>query len=251
MEERQHLVNLLSTNFGIDLYPKSDGRVEIPKHIISSVGWDSLELVYMSSDMYENIYISSDCSLLDIAEGEVAASVAVSHGRLRIPAGFLKKIGLLNRNLVAVSDMSGTLYIKPDNSNSGDALVEIINNLNEDVVKQLSKALSGLTENYIPNMELVRVSVNQSELPLAELFMLEGNENSSFVFRPINNPYKFKCCWVDKVPLISKSDNEHTATLYLIPGIKRIKKDKGGGIPGFLIIDETTFGKICYIIKKK
>ena len=250
MEERQQLVNLLLTSFGVDLYPKSDGRIEIPKYMITTAGWDSYDKVYMSSDLQGNLYISSDSTFFS---GGVTISVAVSHGRLRIPVGFLKRIGIHNRNLVAVYDMNSTLHLRPDNSESEEALVEFVNELNEKDAILLANILMGraVLDNYIPNMEIVRVSVNQKPLPEAEMFLLEANEQRSFMFRPIGNPYKFKCCWVDKVPHLAYENNDNATMLYVIPGIKRIKKNDGGTVPGFLIIDETTFGKICYVVKKK
>lgn len=253
MEERDQLVNLLLTNFGVDLYPKPDGRIEIPKYIISVAGWDSSSMVYMSSDLSGNIYISTDSSLV---EDEISIAVAISHGRLRIPAGFLKKARLFNRSLVSVYDMNSMLHLRPDNSDSIEALSEFLSTLDDNQVNELSNILTGRVQSNIrqlPHMEIIRVPVNQKELPEAKLFLLEGNEQHSFIFRPVGNPYKFKCCWVNKTPMLAhgNDDNNCLATIYAIPGVKRVKKDAGVGIPGFLLIDQMTFGKICYVVKKK
>jgi hypothetical protein len=248
MEERQSIVNLLSTSFGVDLYPKADGRIEIPKHIIISAGWEQCDVVYMFSDMCGSLYISSCSSLLD---NDISITVAVSHGRLRVPAGFLKKIGLFNKNLIATYDMNNTLCLRPDSSEN--ALVDFVNNLSDDLATRLSQILLGTVKenNYIDSEEIIRIPTDQPKLPQPMLFLLEGDEERSLVFRPVNNPYKFKCCWVNRVPFLSTLGNDKAIILFAIPGIKRTKKDKDKNVSGFLIIDEITFGKIWYIIKQK
>jgi len=251
MEVREQLVNLMLTSFGIDLYPKADGRVEIPKYVVIKSGWNSLDMVYMSSDMCGNLYISADS---DLIENEVSVAVAISGGRLRIPAGFLKKVNLHNKNLVATYDADSTLCLKADNSENEEALTLFLEELDDLQAAKLLDMLTGgkslRSDNDIPNMELIRVSANQKALPEAKMFLLEGDETRSFVFRPVGNPYKFKFCWINKVPKLVRSDVKNNAlTLYIIPGVNRVKKDEN--LSGFLLIDQTTFEKICYIVKKK
>jgi len=247
METRQILISLMLTDFGISLYPKSDGRVEIPKYIVKNIGFVSSNMVYMSSDMCGNIYISTNSELL---EDEISISVAISNGRLRIPSKFLKKIGLINKSLVIVSDSHSILHLKADNSHNEEALELLLNELDDDKTSRLLDILSGkrVDNNYILNMDIVRVSTNQTKLPKAKLFLLEGNEDKTFAFRPIGNPYKFRCCWVNRVPKLTKDAN-NSVILYAIPGINRMKS--GDNSSGFLIIDQITFGKICYVVNKK
>ena len=254
MDKREQLANLLITNFGMELYPKADGRVEVPQCLVSSADWHSCRSVYMSSNMDGIIYISSSSDLMK--DDTVTITVAVSSGRLRIPAGFLKKVGLYGKRLSATHDGDSMLMVRPDNSKNDRALEELLGSFLDSQITELLNILTGeeiVDNNLIPNRDIVRVSVNCKDFPEPSMFLLEGDEARTCIFRPVGNPYKFKCCWVDKKPFLVKPsfDNENVVTLYAVPGLKRIKREDGGGVPGYLILDPITFGKVCYIVKLK
>ena len=237
---KEQLVEYISTNFGIDLYPKADGRVEIPKEVVLFLGWDSCEIV---NTMFEegNVYVSNGSFDKNIP-------IKVSHGRVRIPVGVLKSAGLHKKSLIATFDLNCTMRITADNSNNIEAINEFIDSLTEKQKKNLKDIFIGDTykiNNEIPNMELVRAPVNQSDFEKPKMFLLDAIEDKSFIFKPVGNPYKFKFCWSDKVPLLSR-DEEDILVSYAIPGINMYNKDVG-----FLLVDQITFGKVCYILKKK
>lgn len=237
---REQLVDLLSTNFGIDLYPKADGRVEIPKDVVLFLEWNSHEIINTTFEE-GSIYVSSGSFDKNI-------SIKVSHGRVRIPAGVLRSAGLYKKNLIATFDLDCTMKITANNSNNIEVIDEFIENLTEEQKKTLKDILIGnayKTNNEIPNMELIRVSVSQSSFEKPKLFLLDAIEDKPFIFKPVGNPYKFKFCWVDKVPLLSR-DEKDTLISYVIPVINMNNKDIG-----FLLIDQITFGKVCYILNKK
>lgn len=254
MKEKEQIINLLLTDFGIELHPKSDGRVEIPKYLITAAGWEDTNMVYMSSNLDNMLYVSTDSELVD---DTISVAVAISNGRLRIPAGFLRKIGLNDRVLVAIHDGDGMIRMRPDNTKSEEALGEFLEKLDDDQVKELLGILVGkaaaVSNNFIPSMEIARISISQKSLPEPSLFLLEGNESNPCVFRPVANPYKFRCCWVEGKPMLVRPSQTHdkSIVLYAVPGLKRIKKEDGVAVPGFLLLDQITFGKICYIVKRK
>ena len=248
MDNKEKLAKLLLVDFGVDLYPKADGRVEIPKHIVS-YAWDS-NLVYISSDMCGNIFISDDAEQI---QEEISVSVRVSHGRVRIPSGFLRKVGMYRRNLIATFDGISIVHIKQNNASGYGALLEFLNSLSDCQADQFVKIMTGRAprdDNNIPDMEIVRISANQGVVSEPKLFLLVSDENKPVLFRPIGDPYKFKCCWVDGVPKLTQNDDtNNTSVIYAIPGIKRNKDE--GNAAGFLLIDSITFGKVRYVANRR
>lgn len=242
MNNTDSLVNLLLTNFGAKLHNKSDGRVEIPKYIIKSMGWDSCDMVYVSSDLSNKIYISDNSFLTKDAE---CITVAISCGRLRIPYSFLKKIGLDNRHFIVTSNLNSVLCLRVNNYNNDLALRHLLEELPDNQVNDLYSILTGSTQfrnREIPNGDLARISIHKKELPRPKLFLLDSEHST--VFRPVINPYKFSCKWVNNSPMLTKDNLGEN--LYIIGGINR-----GDNSIGFLIIDEATFGKVCYFINRK
>lgn len=238
MEEQ--LVNFLTTDFGVELFPKADGRVEIPKDVVLFLGWNKSDIINLFFND-GNVYVSDGTFEKNI-------QIKVSHGRVRIPIGVLKSAGLYRKSLIATFDLNCTMRLTASNSSSNWAINEFIGSLTKHQAEALVNIFMGKSsrdDNSIPSMEIAKISVNQEKLPRPEMFILEALEEKSFIFRPTGNPYKFNFCWVDKTPMLCKNE-DNSLVSYVIPGIRR-----GEDKVGFLLIDETTFGKVCYILKRK
>jgi hypothetical protein len=256
MDYEKVILDFFYTGYGIIAHPKTDNRVEVPQSFVKTMGWNHHKKLYMSYDDGAEFYISYDPQFH--SEDEVQIEVSVSNRRVRIPAGFLKKIGMDGRALsfIGADDLG---IVRIDNSHNENEIGGFIASLDVEDVEELGRLLVGRDvafeieeddeieipdeekEAKIPFGEIARVSVKKN----ANLILLSKSE--SVVFRPIQNPYKFTGHWDDKEIVFSRNVSKDTKQFkfYLIPGIQRVKQEKGGFVLGFLLLDENIFGKVC------
>jgi len=247
MDYEKVILDFFYTGYGISASPKTDSRVEVPQSFVRTMGWDQYEKLYMSYDDGAEFYISHDPQFH--SEDEVQIEVVVSSKRIRVPAGFLKKIGMSGvvLSFVGADDLG---IVRMDNSHNEHKMAAFIASLEVEDVEELGRLLVGKDEEdetpdhdeaEIPFGEIARVSVKKH----ADLILLSKSE--SVVFRPIQSPCKFTGYWDDKEIVLSRNRSEDAgqSKFYLIPGIQRVKQEEGGFIFGFLLLDENIFGKVC------
>jgi len=244
MDYKTVILDFFYTGYGVIAHPKSDGRVEVPRQFVKLMGWDKCKTLYMSYEDGAEFYISNDSKFH--CDDPVQIEVAVSDKRIRVPAGFLRKIGMCDKDLSFTAG-DGLGIVKADNSHNRFAIEAFISSLMPRDIKELGMLLSGegsnemisYVEAKIPFGEVARIPVKRRP----RLILLR--KIGSTVFRPIGNPYKFEGYWSGREIVFSRGDSEVTPeTLYLVPGIQRVKQEEGGFIFGFLLLDEKMVGKI-------
>lgn len=251
MDYKTVILDFFYTGYGVIAHPKSDGRVEVPQQFIKLMGWDKCDTLYMSYENGAEFYISNDLQFH--CEDPVQIEAAVSNGRVRVPAGFLRKIEMCDKPLSFVAgDELGVVRV--NNSHNRFRIEEFISSLMPHDIEELALLVSGegegdeyeeivhaaegKSEVKIPFGEVARVPIKRPHLILLQ-------KVGSTVFRPVGNPYKFKGYWADKEIVFAKDASEtDPTTLYLVPGIQRVKQEDGGFLFGFLLLDEKMFGKI-------
>ena len=257
MDHDKVILDFLVTGFGTVANPKSDGRVEIPQSFVQTMNWGKCNKLYMSYDDGAEFYISEDFSFHE--DDKIFVEVAVTKGRVRIPARFLKQIRMSDKSLV-FTEADGAAVARVVNSHNEERILAFLNTLDYDSVKQLAELLLDVEpveeeeifekkslEFEIPHGEIARVSVSASTSP--ELILL--STESSTVFRPVGNPYKFTAGWKNKEIVFYKDvPSSSLDILYLIPGIQRIKQEDKPFRFGFLLVDARLFTKICQRIVK-
>jgi hypothetical protein len=220
--------DILATYFihqpGLILYPKADGRVEIPQFIVKGLEWDNISCVCVH--MYPGELILSVKKNLCKAS-ELLGKINVTKGRIRIPLGFLKKSGFEKRPVVLGAGSDGSLIIRPDRSDVAEDIRKFIdNNLSENLTNDLASLLIGKPDD------------SGEASPI--LFLPAAN---SLCFRPIAAPYRFAGFKLKNGELVTTSNHKssYSRDFYLIPGIKR---SSGVFKPGFLLTSEHLFSII-------
>lgn len=222
------LTRILVSGEGTAVYPKGDGRVEIPHGIVNLVGWRDKSTIWIRH--------GHGCLVMsDKREGQPIGHVSVSMGRTRIPMSTLKKVGMVYIKVDVIPDLvSGTVTVKPSRYRCEDRVKAVLRELGVDACAKLLAALSGENNALFPIDD--RCAANP------KLFLVDSS--SPTIVRVIGRPFAFKMHWVpignkgmivlhrDKCPLCTTRVPDIT---FLIPVIK---KRNGESKTGFLFAQE-------------
>jgi hypothetical protein len=172
------ITNLICCNFGIKVIPKSDGRIEIPQILIKQMGWevDKVFMCFMPREVLISKYRVSGQDVI----------IKVADGRIRIPAGQLKKFDLLNKEWV-INGAGDTIQARPI-INYGN-VENFVNSLNEEQMKLASKIFG--------------IDTKEEEPELIEL-----DKNNPTIFKIINGPFTNKEKYLIPGIKISKEGNK-------------------------------------------
>jgi len=216
-------------NCGVSVFPKADGRVEIPQFVVHAMGWERINKAYITIEDIGVCVYANDEGL------NTAGLTLVSGGRIRIPAGILKKTVFFKRPLVFVIERNRVIARKR---------------------AELSDVEEGL-KNIFGDEEIEQIGVEPprksapKEKPInvgkPELIMLDTNNITTF--RPVGSPFKFAASFNNTQREIVFSAPRHNIfPFYLIPGIKRVNKNSF--IIGFLLLSSRTHERLCWKIKE-
>lgn len=217
------MFNLLRNDFGVKLFPKSDGRITVPKKLSRLIEEETVYACYDDGI----IFVSNNPTLLS---KDKTMTIAVSGGRLRIPLSIIKLAELDDKELVAFYDGQDKIILRENNVSFLKKMLKIETSIR-------------VAEVEISEEELLKSKIN-NKIDKPDMFLLSKDEVT--VFRPIGNPYCFSLCWQNGKPLLAESD-EDTATVYAIAGFKRLANKQY--FMGFLLIDEDVAGQIKVLIR--
>jgi len=91
MKNKEILANLLASH-GVQVFPKADGRIEIPQSLVRMIGWGRGQKVYIS-DKPGFLIVSKEKSKNNVR------SIITTGGRARLPVGVLRNKGFEGKPL--------------------------------------------------------------------------------------------------------------------------------------------------------
>lgn len=212
-------------NCGVSVFPKADGRVEIPQFVVHAMGWERINKVYITiEDIGVCVYTNN--------EGlNTAGFTLVSGGRIRIPASILKKTIFFKKPLMFVIERNRVIARKRAE-------------LSE--VEECLKNIFGDEEKCI-NTLACKSSTKKKLIGKPELILLSMNHIT--IFRSVGFPFKFMASFNNTTREIVFSRPRHNIfAFYLIPGIKRVNDNDF--IIGFLLLNSRTHEQLCRKIKE-
>lgn len=209
---------------GYVIYPKGDGRVEIPQIFIKQLDWSKNKEVFAQSKFGEIVITKNKLLNYD--------SIKFTNNRIRISLGILKKANLDKKSLYVISN-SNYLIIRTyvDGSNDiSNRVYDFISTLND---VQKNQLLSIFVDKIINKVETNLILLDQAK---------------PMVFRIVGPAFTFPAMWCNKNIKICADRPELSSQLYLIPGINIQKQNLESG---FLLVSENTFSNIKTKIVEK
>jgi hypothetical protein len=234
------LAKMIAHRDGIVLYPKGDGRIEIPNAVVRLMGWRDKSKIL--------IYRKPGCLVLSIDDCGVPISrVAVSMGRVRIPMSILKSVSMGRVSIIAAIDFPKSIVVRrnlEEPSRLADLEV-ILGEIGEDACARLMGILDGNHQ----GVETRLAEVHQEQCAKPRLFLMDSKRPT--IVRVVGPPFAFQAHWVTDGSLgklVAHSDGCELCTLRaperlsLVPVIRR-----AGGLqtPGFLLAQEELRSKMA------
>jgi hypothetical protein len=225
------LAHTLVSDDGTTVYPKGDGRVEIPHGIVRLMGWRDKCVVW--------IWRSHDRLVLsDRPNGHQIGRVSVSMERARIPMSMLRTVGMDGRPLVVSPELtSGTINVRPSLVKAKPRVEAVLREMGPEMCAKLAAALSGDSCADKP-----ADPAKGARAADPKLFLMDTSGPT--VIRVIGAPFVFNAHWVpvgdkgrivphrDPCPLCSMRTPDK---MFLIPVVRK----KGGETQaGFLLAQE-------------
>jgi len=209
------LVNLLTSEHGIRVKPKRDGRVEVPQNLVKAVGWDKRQVVFISKEPGVLTLCGSRSNL-------TIGKTKVSKGRVRIPAGILKSVEFIRKPLVL---SLGKDYIS--------ARVCC-----EDKIEDIKQVIGRIQQPDIE--ELSSILIGKKEFVEPQLFLLQDG----LVVQPIRPPFKFFGYYLStkEVVYINPDETRKGDIFFLLPVIKFSQPQEAERFKlGFLLLNEYNY----------
>jgi len=258
----QRLARLVAHRDGTLLYPKGDGRVEIPHGIVRFMGWSDKSTVWIGR--------SPGCLVLsNERQDDTVGRVAVSMERVRVPMSILKSAAMGDGPVVVSIDLSGIIVVRRHLEGSAD-LADLEGAFGE-AGEPVCQRLLGILGSY-------RQAIDAEEQPIAtvvtpkpigvpqsltewkydiinngkpKLFLM--NMNKPTIIRVVGMPFAFQAHWVPAQDhtagrIVPHSDGCSLCSIRapermsLVPVIK---KSDGRSEHGFLLAQEDLRSKIA------
>ncbi|MGW8179563.1 MAG: hypothetical protein ACWGQW_12520, partial [bacterium] len=200
---------------GFSLLPKGDGRVEIPQKLIQLLPWKNTREVYLFHSK-GGFVVSADPEY----DTEVIGKVRPNQGRVRLPYGSLRELGLDKRPLVASLGEDNSIFIRNDCS------VARLNGAINDIPSETAISLAQILMGEQPDVE-VKVEVDVPEEWEADVIesyepeIILPNTRRPITFRPLQDPYRFRGHWNDGEIVIG-GFSRYTSPFYLIGGYEKL-----------------------------
>jgi hypothetical protein len=234
------LMNYLIWQHNDWVYPKADGRIEIPQTIISKMGWKDLDKIYVVAARGE-IIISPD---VDTDSSDKAMLCKLNKGRIRIPATISKAVGFHNVPVYMVA-ITNCVIVKANICTSNT--IRRARLFLEGLSTEQKENLIGIVRNE-PLVNEVAVPVNPKNIPaLAEPELILLDVIQPVVFRVTGEPVYLGAAWIkeNKELILMDSGGDN---MYLIPGIHILR---GGFRIGYLLVDTSLYREISFNILKR
>lgn len=237
MSEEKELIRVSKVgasirNRGVRAFPKADGRIEVPQFVIHALGWENVEKIYINeSDV--GMYLTS-------VENNTCWSAQVSGGRIRIPAGVLRRTTFFRKDLIFIIERERVFFHpSADFSEVKQSLENIFTMVNKKSGKKVGELKEALDE--------LDSTFSSDIIPKPELILLDMNETT--VFRPVNLPFKFYAGFSNtKREIVFENTGWSESSFYLVPGIKRVGASNYN--IGFLLLGSMTYERLCCKIKE-
>lgn len=240
------LSNKLQNINGTILFPKSDGRIEVPRSIVKLLEWNNEEYIYVNRiDSTGELIINNieDASLLP------KSKIKISSGRVRIPLSTIKKARTdrgENQSVILIPNLNlSSITIIPNVKRSSE-VKSILCEIGPDLCKKLFDCLY--------NNE---TALEEDDSCKPKLFLIDVKKPT--IVRIIGLPFSFGAHWVTNentgggtlVPHFtgcSICKHRSPENMYIVPVIKKVN---GQNLVGFLLAQEELKNKIASKIKGK
>jgi hypothetical protein len=206
-------------NSGVSVFPKADGRVEIPQFVVRAMGWEKTKKIYITN---ESVGV---CIYANNVSNETIGVSFSSAGRLRIPAGALKKTNFFRKSLVFVIERNRVVARPRAES------------------KDVREGLINLFSAFVPQKEIKEPAEEKHKEKVGEPELILLNTNKSTMFHPVNNPFQFMASFSNsRREIVFGSEECNNFRFFLIPGIKR----SGDSFQiGFLLLNSQTYSALA------
>lgn len=212
-EKAKQIIHGCLEPHGFSLLPKGDGRVEIPQKLIQLLSWREAREVYLF-ETAGGLIVSPDPEYSNNLVGKVISN----KGRVRVPYGVLKRVGMDKGELSASIDDQHTILIKScgwSNFKMKLALDSIPINLIAHMAKTI---MNDHEEEGDPEESQEK---QQEERPKYQPEVIIPNTRRPINFRPVQNPYMFKGHWHNG-ELVIGGFSRHSSSFYLIGGYEKL-----------------------------
>lgn len=246
------LASRLSHSAGTPLYPKGDGRIEIPQGIVRLMGWKDKSVVSIS--MGEGCIFLADGDNVHVSN--LLGRVVVSMERVRIPMSMLRRIDGGSRSPVVVSPnlRSSVLVVLPDVAGRKHKIEAVLKDMGAGPCSRLLSLLMGQQpESQEEEGPAHPVEPAAPDAPAGPRLFLPDFAAPDVV-RIVGSPFSFQSHWVpmDKggaiVPHVDFGcvcrGTKAPERLYLIPVIRRKNKLE----TGYLLVRDDLRAKIGRVL---
>jgi len=230
--------NYLTWRHGIYVYPKADGRIEVPQSILSKMGWD-LKEIYITAELGEIII-----SPIPLDNSGRSMACKLTNGRVRIPYTISKVLGF-DKTPVYMVICNGYIIVRSNvNSISSNKRIQLFL---ESLSDSQKKDLIAIVRN-LPIINNVAISVAK-EVYSAKPELILPDVVQSIVFRIIGPPACLGCAtWLRETKeLFLIKDFNDCSPVFIIPGIQIMN---GGFRIGFLLVDTPLYKEISVLVKR-
>lgn len=206
-EKAKHIIRGHFNVPGFVLYPKGDGRVEIPQTIIHILSWENLKEVYIFIEDYR-IFLSPTPETRQLIHP--VGKTKVSQGRIRVPATFVKQGGMEKKTLSAAIDEDGFVEIRV-NGVRGKHLTAAVNEIPDAIALRIANCLTEDKLNLVVPKKLIIPQTRQT-----------------ICFRALQDPFRFRAYWLKSGDIVfgQYSQGPHIHIFYLIGGYVKLPKGK-------------------------
>lgn len=241
------LARMVAYRDGTVLYPKGDGRVEIPHGIVRLVGWRDKSVVWIGK--------GPGCLVLSNAKPESPIGrISVSMERARIPMSILRASSMGGPVAASLDLVAGTIVVRRSLGPADLADLEgTFREAGEPACRRLMSILGGVSLCIVADRtpEPPRQPRETSSGGEPRLFLMGASRPT--VVRVIGMPFAFQAHWVPSANgsagrLVPHSGGCALCALRapermsLVPVIRRVD---GLHIPGFLLAQEELRAKIA------
>lgn len=210
-------------NCGISVFPKADGRIEIPQFVVSAMDWKGLSEIYFT---HEDVGI---CMYADGSRLKNIIGSSISNtGRFRIPATSIRKTPFFRKGLIFVIERERVV---------AHPRAEL-----SKVKEDLGVLFSG---SKTPKEHLKELEKDLPKLGKPELILLDTNRITTF--KPVDLPFSFLATFSStKREIVFSASKYNNFNFFLVPGIER----SGNNYRiGFLLINNQVYKKISSKLK--
>lgn len=263
------VTNYLIGQQGTISHPKSDGRVEIPQLLIKKLGWDKKQTAYIK--FYNDELLVYTKQIEDNSKN--IWIYRITNGRIRIPVSVLRSANLNNKPLYLAIGGENIIIKSKTKSEKIQSFIsslspeqikllysvfipeynidnikidkpDLVDNIHSDAIKNMKNEEDS---NFLISVQNVDKAIEERSSILEDFKpeLILPDITQPTVFKIVGGPFTFPVIWsenCEELVLPSKgSSDEYIQQLYIIPGIRMLKKSM---TIGFLLVQESVFSNI-------